>query len=246
MRRILPVANVDTVSDPGDRRAQKKAQTRELVRTTAHRLFASRGFEAVTIADVAREADVAVQTVFNHFATKEDLFFDGRVPWVDGVAAAVRDRAPGVGPLSALRAHLLEFMTQQLSSLTCPDERRYRDTLGASETLRSYERTLVFEAEQRLSGALLEAWRTPDESDEHPPVDPAITAPLTAAIWLAAVRVLIVENRQRVAEGLEPTEVAATVELLGDRLMGYMQARSGTFHGLVAQTPAVPEDRKAG
>jgi AcrR family transcriptional regulator len=232
MRRILPVANVHTVSDLGDRRAQKKAQTRELVRTTAHRLFASRGFEAVTIADVARESDVAVQTVFNHFATKEDLFFDGR--------------APGVGPLSALRAHLLEFMTLQLSSLTCPDERRYRDTLGASETLRSYERTLVFEAEHRLSAALLEAWKTLDGSDEHTPEDPAITAPLTAAIWLAAVRVLIVENRQRVAEGLEPTEVACTVEALGDRLLGYMQARSGTFHGLVAQPPAVPGDRKAG
>ena len=43
----------------------------------------------VTLTDVAREADVAVQTVFNHFATKEDLFFDGRAPWVDGLAAAV-------------------------------------------------------------------------------------------------------------------------------------------------------------
>ena len=249
MRRILLVDSVHTVSDLGDRRAQKKAQTRELVRTTAHRLFASRGFEAVTIADIAREADVAVQTVFNHFATKEDLFFDGRVPWVDGVAAAVRDRAPDVGPLSALRAHLLEFMTRQLRSLTSPEERRYRATLSASETLRSYERTLVFEAEHRLSGALLDAWTTADGSGEDPPVDPVITAPLTAAIWLAAVRVLIVENRQRVAEGLEPSEVAATVELLGDRLMGYMQARSGTFHGLVAQPPAVPgapEDRRAG
>jgi AcrR family transcriptional regulator len=246
MRRILPVASVDTVSDLGDRRAQKKAQTRELVRTTAHRLFASRGFDAVTIADVAREADVAVQTVFNHFATKEDLFFDGRVPWVDGVAAAVRDRAPGIGPLSALRAHLLEFMSFQLSSLTCPDERRYRDTLGASETLRTYERTLVFEAEHRLAGALLDAWRTPVEDGEPTPVDPAITAPLTAAIWLAAVRVLIVENRLRVAEGLEATEVACTVEVLGDRLLGYMHERSDTFHGLVTPPTAVPEDRRAG
>lgn len=232
-----------------DRRAQKKAQTRELVRSTAHRLFASRGFESVTIADVAREADVAVQTVFNHFATKEDLFFDGRVPWVDGVAAAVRDRAPGVGPLSALRSHLLEFMTGQLSSLTCPDERCYRATLSASETLRTYERTLVFEAEHRLSAALLDAWKQPDESGEPTPVDPAMTAPLTAAIWLAAVRVLIVQNRLRVAEGLEPAEVACTVEVLGARLLGYMQERSGTFHGMVAQPapdPGRPEDRRAG
>jgi AcrR family transcriptional regulator len=233
MRRILSVASIRTVSDLGDRRAKKKAQTRELVRSTAHRLFAERGFDSVTIADVAREADVAVQTVFNHFATKEDLFFDGRAPWVDGVADAVRTRGPGVGPLSALRAHLLDFMTRQLSSLTCPDERCYRETLAASETLRTYERTLVFEAEHRLSDALLDAWKTPVEDGEPTPVDAAITAPLTAAIWLAAVRVLIVENRVRVAEGLEPSEVAGTVEVLGDRLFGYMQARSGTFHGLV-------------
>jgi AcrR family transcriptional regulator len=237
------------VSDLGDRRAQKKAQTRELVRTTAHRLFAERDYGSVTIADVAREADVAVQTVFNHFATKEDLFFDGRVPWVEGVADAVRDRAPGVGPLSALRAYLLEFMTRQLSSLTCPDERRYRDTLSASETLRAYERTLVFEAEHRLSDALLDAWKKPDGSGEPTPVDPAITAPLTAAIWLAAVRVLIAENRLRVAEGLEPAEVAVTVEVLGDRLLGYMQERSGAFHGLIGSQPPdhdLPQDRRAG
>jgi AcrR family transcriptional regulator len=222
------------VSDLVDRRAQKKAQTRELVRETAHRLFASRGFDAVTIADVAREAHVAVQTVFNHFATKEDLFFDGRAPWVEGVANAVRDRAPGTGPLSALRTHLIEFMTRQLAALDSPAERAYRATLGASETLRTYERTLVFQAEHRLSDALFEAWQQPEDGGEHAPLDPEISAPLTAAIWLAAVRVLIVESRSRVGQGLEAGEAAATVELLGDRLLAHMQAGSGTFHGLVA------------
>lgn len=247
MRRVRWVAILRTVSDLGDRRARKKAQTRELVRTTAHRLFATRGFDAVTIADIARQADVAVQTVFNHFSTKEDLFFDGRVPWVEGVADAVRHRAPGVGPLSALRAHLLELMTLQLSSLSCPDERGYRATLEASETLRTYENTLVFQAERRLADALLDAWSDPLEAGEPTPVDPAITAPLTAAIWLAAVRVLIVENRLRVAEGLEPTEVAGTVEALGDRLLGYLQARSGAFRGVVGRSlPGLTGDRRAG
>ena len=72
----------------------------------AHRLFAEHGFDAVTIADIAGQADVAVQTVFNHFATKEELFFDDRADWVDGAAAAVRSRPEGVAPLAALRAHL--------------------------------------------------------------------------------------------------------------------------------------------
>ena len=72
------------MSDLTDRRARKKAQTRALIRDTARRLFAERGFEAVTTADVAAAADVAVQTVFNHFSSKEELFFDGRTPWSRG------------------------------------------------------------------------------------------------------------------------------------------------------------------
>jgi len=58
------------VQEGNDRRARKKALTRTEIRDAAHLLFAERGFDAVTIADVAERADVAVQTVFNHFATK--------------------------------------------------------------------------------------------------------------------------------------------------------------------------------
>ena len=246
MRPPRSVASIDTVSDLGDRRAQKKAQTRDLVRTTAHRLFASHGFDAVTIADVARESDVAVQTVFNHFASKEDLFFAGRVPWVEGVAEAVRDRAPGVGPLAALRTYLLGFMATQLSSLGCADERCYRATVEASETLRTFERKLVFEAEYRLADVLMAAWQGPEEGGERAPLDPTISAPLTAAIWLAAARVLIRENRLRVDQGLAAGTVAATVQELGTRLFSYMEAGSGTFHGVVTPAHALPEGRQAG
>jgi AcrR family transcriptional regulator len=233
------------VSDLGDRRAQKKAQTRELVRTTAHRLFACRGFDQVTIADIAREADVAVQTVFNHFATKEELFFDGRAAWVDGVAEAVLDRAEGVSPLTALRAHLLELTTSQISALATPEERCFRATVDASESLRAYERTLVFTAEHRLADALLEGWR----NSEVAPPNPEVSAPLTAAIWLGAVRVLIVENRLRVKEGLDAAEVAATVEELGDRLLSHLQNGASIFHGLLSATASSterPEGRRAG
>src|SRR6201747_922063 len=93
-----------------NRRAQKKAQTRDAIRTAAQSLFAEQGFDVVTIADVARAADVAVQTVFNHFATKEELFFDGRTPWVEGPAMAVRSRAAHVAPLTALRTYLVDLV----------------------------------------------------------------------------------------------------------------------------------------
>ena len=141
-----------TVGDLMDRRARKKAQTRELIRTVAQRLFAERGFDAVTIADIAREADVAVQTVFNHFATKEELFFDGRTPWVDGAGRRGPRRAPRVAPLTALRAHLVDARRRPRSARTrCPERRCYiahPGGLGRAARLRA--RTGHHEAERRL------------------------------------------------------------------------------------------------
>ena len=57
-------------------RELKKEQTRLLISGTAWRLFADRGFDKVTVAEVAREAQVAEATVFNYFASKEDLFYE--------------------------------------------------------------------------------------------------------------------------------------------------------------------------
>ncbi|WP_051515633.1 TetR/AcrR family transcriptional regulator [Candidatus Blastococcus massiliensis] len=234
------------MGDLGDRRARKKAATRELIRTTAHRLFAQHGFDTITIADVAREADVVVQTVFNHFATKEELFFDGRAFWVDGPATAVRDRPAGVDVLSALRSHLLRFIATDLGSLCTAEQRGYRATVSASETLRMYERGLVFEAEYRLADALRESWADDAEFGHVVPSDPATSAPLTAALWLAAARVLVVENRLRVADGHPAAEVAANAEELADRLLGRMQAGSAAVTDLRTplSTPARTRDRR--
>lgn len=56
-------------------RELKKEQTRQLIANTAWRLFVDRGFDDVSVAEIAREAQVAEATVFNYFRTKEDLFF---------------------------------------------------------------------------------------------------------------------------------------------------------------------------
>lgn len=56
-------------------RERKKLQTRRLIADTAFRLFAERGFDGVTVAQVARSADVSEATVFNYFGTKETLFY---------------------------------------------------------------------------------------------------------------------------------------------------------------------------
>jgi AcrR family transcriptional regulator len=88
-------------------REQKKEQTRRLLTETAWRLFADRGFDRVSVAEVAREAQVAETTVFNYFRTKEDLFYSGLEGFGADLVAAVRDRAAGESALVAFRRFVL-------------------------------------------------------------------------------------------------------------------------------------------
>jgi AcrR family transcriptional regulator len=80
----------------------KKMRTRAEIADTAMRLFAERGFDRVTVAEVASAAGVSQKTVFNYFPTKEDLFFDEVPAREDALREAVRRRAPGETVLSAL------------------------------------------------------------------------------------------------------------------------------------------------
>lgn len=73
-------------------RERKKRETRQRISDIATGLFLERGFMDVTIADVAEAADVSVNTVYNYFATKEDLFLDRSKGVVDRLARWVRGR----------------------------------------------------------------------------------------------------------------------------------------------------------
>jgi AcrR family transcriptional regulator len=211
------------VSEQPDRRARKKEQTRIQVRDTARRLFAERGFDEVTIADVAREADVAVQTVFNHFATKEELFFADRAPWVDGPAEAIRTREPGMAPFTALRHYLVNLVELRVGSLGDTELRCYAQTLDASDTLRTYERELVIECERRLAAALCDAW-SDDAAGSRPPGDPEMAARLAAALCTATARVLIHDHRPLVTAGADPADTAAELGDLGQRVLQQLEA----------------------
>ncbi|MEV0032866.1 TetR family transcriptional regulator [Nocardia sp. NPDC050793] len=84
-------------------RARKKQQTRENISHHATLLFLERGFDKVTIAEVAAAADVAKMTVTNYFPRKEDLALDLGEVFVDQLARIVREREPGESALAALR-----------------------------------------------------------------------------------------------------------------------------------------------
>src|SRR3954452_22104145 len=85
-------------------RARKKRLAREAIATTARRLFAERGFDTVTVAEIAAAADVSEKTVFNHFPTKEDLAFAGREEGIARLVAALTERPAGTSVLDVFRA----------------------------------------------------------------------------------------------------------------------------------------------
>ena len=220
-----------------DRRARKKARTREEIRTAARTLFAARGFEAVTIADIAAAADVAVQTVFNHFATKEELFFDGRTPWVEGAAQAVRTRPADVPPLRALRDYLVSTVAQ-LADPQADDERRsYVATIEASPTLRARELEVVREAELRLCQALVEVWSA-DGADPRPE-QPETAAAIIAATWLAAARVLVLTRRPAlIGTDCAAATAATCLETLTRDVLDRLELGLGTLQDLGTLTGA--------
>src|SRR3954462_15471298 len=95
---LMPGAQIEGL------RARKKRVARQAIAATARRLFAERGFDAVTVAEIAAAADVSEKTVFNHFPTKEDLAFAGREEGIAQFVAAIAERPPGESVLDVFRA----------------------------------------------------------------------------------------------------------------------------------------------
>jgi AcrR family transcriptional regulator len=93
-------------ADPG-LRERKKQRTRQLIADTAWRLFAERGFDDVTVAEVARAADVSEATVFNYFPTKEDLVYGRMESFEEELLQEIRDRAAGESVLAAFGRFVL-------------------------------------------------------------------------------------------------------------------------------------------
>ena len=88
----------------GGLRERKKRAARESIATAAQRLFAERGYDAVTVAEIAAAAVVSEKTVFNHFATKEELVFADRAEGLARLVAAIRERPAGTSVLDVFRA----------------------------------------------------------------------------------------------------------------------------------------------
>ena len=206
------------VSDSTPSRARKKAQTRARIISVAQELFAASGFDAVTITEIAAAAQVSVQTVFNHVASKEELFFSGRAAWVEGPALSIRTRAPGVRPKDALRRYLVSTVEgYALAATTDPHHRRMIEVLDSTPGLLVYERSLHEEAIARLGLALAEAWGCSEEDPSGAVT--SVLAEVTASVWMAAVRSIVMDLRADPPSIGDDAVVLAAVRLT-DRVLG--------------------------
>jgi AcrR family transcriptional regulator len=98
------------------RRERKKAATRAGILDAAVQLFLERGFDAVTVREIADKADVTPRTVFMHFPQKEALLFGDEDEQHKRLVEAVRDRAPRTTVSAALKLHYLAEISEMSSS----------------------------------------------------------------------------------------------------------------------------------
>jgi AcrR family transcriptional regulator len=147
----------------GGRRERKKAATRASISTAALRLFLERGFDAVSIRDIAEKADVAVATIFAHFSGKEALVFDEDSDTEDALIRAVTDRAPGMDPLTALETWFLGRRAGASGRDEDPDLDDFRKLVESTPVLLEYWRGMWRRYEPSLAGALASS----SDIDEH-------------------------------------------------------------------------------
>ena len=131
-------------------RETKKLATRQQIADVAMRLFVQRGFDHVTVAEVAAAAGVSEKTVFNHFPTKEDLFFDEIPERARTLSEAIRSRPDGESILDTLR----RLQVGECTRLSSPGFVAFARTLEGSQALRAKELEVMATFAQALTDAL--------------------------------------------------------------------------------------------
>jgi AcrR family transcriptional regulator len=178
-------------------RELKKARTRRLIADTAARLFAERGYEHVAVIDVAREAEVAEQTVYNYFRTKEQLVTDREQQIQDRLCDLIRSRPAGLTPAAAIR----EFVLQSVAGIRGVPPELWRGELGYLAAISPAVHRLALELTDRQAAALASA--ISDTSTVSPEV-----ARLQGIALAGVFQIIIGEAGQRTREGQSQATIA--------------------------------------
>ena len=203
-------------------RERKKEQTRHLIAETARGLFSERGFERVTIAEVAEAADVAVQTVFNYFPTKEDLVYWRLSSFEDDLLAAVIGRGPGESALEAFQGFLLA--QQGLLGRHDPEARElltsFTRVIASSPALLAREAQIFARYTDTLAGVLAE--ETGARADD---VRPRVAAHAMIGVH----RALIDYSRRRIIAGELGPRLTRDIRAQARRAFALLEGELGDY-----------------
>lgn len=146
----------------GGRRERKKAATRLSILEAATALFLERGFDAVTVREIADRADVSPKTVFTHFPQKEALVFADEDDRHTRLVQAVSHRAPGTSISNALKAHYLS----EIKAMRSEPQSRILALMQDTPALVDYAEKMWFRHEAALVAAITEEFGLAEPSDE--------------------------------------------------------------------------------
>jgi AcrR family transcriptional regulator len=197
-------------------RETKKAATRAAIADAALGLFLARGFDRVTVAEVADAAGVSVNTAFNYFPTKEDLFFDRQDAVIDRLAAAVRERRPGEGAVAALRRLLVAELDAGEPTLGLdPGAPAFWRVVEASPALQAR----LLRLQERAQAALAEA------------LGGGPLARLAAALLAGIDSAVHGEIRRRILAGDDPARVRADTRAFVEQATTLAERGLGDYPG---------------
>jgi AcrR family transcriptional regulator len=206
---------------PSDRRSRKRLATRDDISEAATRLFFERGFDHVTVDEIATAADVGRMTVFNHFHRKEDMFFDRDEEAGEILRDAVRQRDPGVTPIEALHRLIHRLVAEQSPYVEFSARtQRLGETIQGSEILKARARAIGDELTHVIAVALAE-----DVGRE--PTDPI--AHLAAGLFLTTLTVAVLQAHRIFRQTEDPEEAKAVFVVLVDKgIVGLKAAMADT------------------
>jgi AcrR family transcriptional regulator len=206
---------------PSDRRSRKRLATRQGISNAATRLFVERGFDRVTVDEIAAAADVGRMTVFNHFPRKEDMFFDRDEEGREMLREALRQRDPRVAPIETLRRLAHRLVAEQSPFVRfSAGSQGFIETIESSETLKARARAIRDEFAQVVAVAL-------SECVGREPTDPV--AHLAAGLLLATWTVALIEAHRTFRQSRDIEKAKAGFLAIVDKgTIGLKAAMAGT------------------
>lgn len=213
-------------------RERKKLQTRQAIGSAALALFAERGFDAVTVAEVARAADVSEATVFNYFPTKESLFYSQMQAFEASLLDAVANRMAGESVLEAFRRFVQEG-TPRLGQVEVAEVIALAGRLvGASTALQARERQIMADYTDQLAGLIAGESGASAGSAAGSVAGSAAgsgQAWVVANALMGAQRQLVVFVRASVAAGVTGPPLARSARTEIKRLFGPLERGLATY-----------------